>query len=73
MDTASNSLKRLYLFDIDGTLITSGGAGEASLKQATKDFCGKEIDFSPVTIAGNTVRLDGVKDDRAASRMKASR
>ena len=54
MDTASNSLKRLYLFDIDGTLITSGGAGEASLKQATKDFCGKEIDFSPVTIAGNT-------------------
>ncbi len=54
MSTDANNLKRLYLFDIDGTLITSGGAGEASLKLATKDFCGKEVDFSPVTIAGNT-------------------
>jgi phosphoglycolate phosphatase-like HAD superfamily hydrolase len=46
--------KRLYLFDIDGTLITSGGAGEASLKEATVEFCGREIDFSTITIAGNT-------------------
>ena len=46
--------KRLYLFDIDGTLITSGGAGEASLKEAIREFCGQEIDFSTVTIAGNT-------------------
>jgi phosphoglycolate phosphatase len=46
--------KRLYLFDIDGTLITSGGAGEASLKEAIRDFSGREVDFSSVTIAGNT-------------------
>lgn len=46
--------KRLYLFDIDGTLITSGGAGEASLKEAVRDFCGCDVDFSTVTIAGNT-------------------
>jgi phosphoglycolate phosphatase len=46
--------KRLYLFDIDGTLITSGGAGEASLKEAVRDFCGSNVDFSTVTIAGNT-------------------
>lgn len=46
--------KRLYLFDIDGTLITSGGAGEASLKEAVRDLCGSDVDFSVVTIAGNT-------------------
>ena len=46
--------KRLYLFDIDGTLITSGGAGEASLKEAVREFCGEAVDFSTVTIAGNT-------------------
>ncbi len=47
-------IQRLYLFDIDGTLITSGGAGEASLKEAVHDFCGKEVDFTAVTFAGNT-------------------
>jgi len=47
-------VRRLYLFDIDGTLITSGGAGEASLKLAVQDFCGKEIDFSPIVMSGNT-------------------
>lgn len=45
---------KLYLFDIDGTLITSGGAGEASLKRAVHEYCGKEVDFSPVTMSGNT-------------------
>ena len=46
--------KRLYLFDIDGTLITSGGAGETSLREAVREFSGSDVDFSTVTIAGNT-------------------
>lgn len=54
VSTASKSGKRLYLFDIDGTLITSGGAGEASLKEAVREYCGREVDFSPVTMSGNT-------------------
>ncbi len=44
----------VLLFDIDGTLITSGGAGEASLKEAVLEFSGSDVDFSTVTIAGNT-------------------
>jgi len=54
VDPAAQSSRRLYLFDIDGTLITSGGAGEASLKEAVRTFCGRDVDFSTVTIAGNT-------------------
>lgn len=53
-DGTAASPKRLYLFDIDGTLITSGGAGEASLKEAVRDFCGRSVDFQSVTISGNT-------------------
>ena len=54
VDPATQSSRRLYLFDIDGTLITSGGAGEASLKEAVRKYCGRDADFSAVTIAGNT-------------------
>jgi phosphoglycolate phosphatase-like HAD superfamily hydrolase len=45
---------KLILFDIDGTLITSGGAGEYSLKLAVKDFFGVEDDLKGVEIAGRT-------------------
>ncbi len=46
--------RRLFLFDIDGTLITSGGAGENALRDAVRDRFGKEEDLEGVTIAGNT-------------------
>ncbi len=46
--------RRLFLFDIDGTLITSGGAGENALRAAVKDRFGKDEDLAGVTIAGNT-------------------
>ncbi|MEO6052484.1 MAG: HAD family hydrolase [Chthoniobacterales bacterium] len=49
-----NSLKKLLLFDIDGTLIASGGAGEAALKDAAKERFGVDEDFSGITIAGAT-------------------
>jgi phosphoglycolate phosphatase-like HAD superfamily hydrolase len=46
--------RRLFLFDIDGTLITSGGAGENALCDAVRDRFGKEEDLDGVTVAGNT-------------------
>ena len=45
---------RLVLFDIDGTLITSGGAGEKALIEAMKSRFGVEEDFSGITLAGAT-------------------
>ena len=44
----------LLLFDIDGTLITSGSAGEHALKLAVKDLFGVEDDLSGIGIAGRT-------------------
>lgn len=48
------SERRLFLFDIDGTLITSGGAGEKALIDAMRDRFGVEEDFSGITLAGAT-------------------
>lgn len=52
-----SSGRRLLLFDIDGTLITSGGAGESALRAAVKDRFGKEDDLEGVVIAGATDSL----------------
>jgi phosphoglycolate phosphatase-like HAD superfamily hydrolase len=52
---ATSSLqKRLYLFDIDGTLITSGGAGVTSFREAVKELCGNLAPLEGVNFAGNT-------------------
>lgn len=51
------SSRRLILFDIDGTLITSGGAGEAALVRAMKTRFGVEEDFSGIVLAGATDAL----------------
>jgi len=48
------SKKRLYLFDIDGTLITSGGAGETSYREAVGKFCGSLAPLEGLNFAGNT-------------------
>ncbi len=50
----ATKLRRLFLFDIDGTLITSGGAGENALKDAVRDRFGKDEDLADITIAGAT-------------------
>ena len=47
----------LFLFDIDGTLIASGGAGEFSMRQAVKDMFGVEDGLQGVEIAGRTDHL----------------
>jgi phosphoglycolate phosphatase-like HAD superfamily hydrolase len=46
--------RRLLLFDIDGTLITSGGAGEGALKDAMKGRFGVEEDLQGILLAGAT-------------------
>ena len=46
--------KRLLLFDIDGTLITSGGAGEHALRLGIKDGFGIDEDMQGIEIAGRT-------------------
>ncbi len=44
----------LVLFDIDGTILTSGGAGERSLSMAVRDRFGVEENLSEIEIAGKT-------------------
>jgi phosphoglycolate phosphatase len=46
--------KTLLLFDIDGTLITSGGAGERALRLGFHDRFGVDDDLQTVEIAGRT-------------------
>src|SRR5262249_23454974 len=46
--------KRLLLFDIDGTLIYSGGAGVQALIRAFKERFGIDDDLSDIEIAGRT-------------------
>src|SRR4029450_3204618 len=46
--------QRLLLFDIDGTLIHSGGAGVQALKSAFKERFGIDDDLHDIEIAGMT-------------------
>jgi len=45
---------KLVLFDIDGTILWSGGAGEKALRIALKDRFGRDDDLAKIEIAGNT-------------------
>jgi phosphoglycolate phosphatase-like HAD superfamily hydrolase len=47
-----NVLPMLYLFDIDGTLVDTGGAGMAALQEATREMFG--ADGPPLDLAGAT-------------------
>ena len=46
--------KRLLLWDIDGTLITTGAAGQRALVRATAERFGGKGDLTDVEIAGRT-------------------
>lgn len=46
--------KRLLLFDIDGTLVNTGGAGVESLKSAVRQRFGPKNDLPDIEIAGKT-------------------
>jgi phosphoglycolate phosphatase-like HAD superfamily hydrolase len=47
-------MKKLILFDIDGTLIDSGGAGIAALNMALQDLTGIPEGFREIDCAGKT-------------------
>jgi phosphoglycolate phosphatase-like HAD superfamily hydrolase len=49
--------RKLVLFDIDGTLLTSGGAGERALRLGFKERFGIDEDFQTIEIAGRTDSL----------------
>jgi phosphoglycolate phosphatase len=46
----------VILFDIDGTLITSGGAGRGALERAVAEFLGRPMEKVPFPFAGMTDR-----------------
>lgn len=48
------ALKRLLLWDIDGTLISTGAAGQRAIVRATAERFGGNGDLSDVEIAGRT-------------------
>lgn len=46
--------KKLFLFDIDGTLLLTGRAGEHALRLGLKERFGVEDDLSGISFAGST-------------------
>lgn len=46
----------LYLFDVDGTLVSAGGAGRRAFERAVADHCGT------AKVALDGLRLDGLTD-----------
>lgn len=55
--SAPTAKTHLLLFDIDGTLIASGGAGEYSLQLAVEEMFGVKNGLGGVEIAGRTDHL----------------
>ena len=47
-------MKKLVLFDLDGTLVNAGGAGRIALRKAMKALYGKEPVFAHSLISGRT-------------------
>jgi phosphoglycolate phosphatase-like HAD superfamily hydrolase len=52
----SQPKKRLLLWDIDGTLITSGGGGDSALERAIQERFGTDDALRDIEIAGRTDR-----------------
>jgi phosphoglycolate phosphatase len=53
-DSNTPGKNTLILFDIDGTLLTTGGAGERALRHAVRECFAIEEDFFSIPIAGQT-------------------
>jgi phosphoglycolate phosphatase-like HAD superfamily hydrolase len=70
--------KRLYLFDIDGTLITTGGAGGAAMRSAFASIYGLDDAFRSIEFSGRSdfaifedaLRHAGVSDEEFAEAMR---
>jgi phosphoglycolate phosphatase-like HAD superfamily hydrolase len=50
-------MSKVILFDIDGTLILSGGAGMRALNRACEEITGLSDAFADVAVAGRTDRI----------------
>ncbi len=59
----------LCLFDIDGTILTSGGAGEEALRKAVRDFAGCDDNLAGVEISGRTDKFIAMQICRRHGRM----
>jgi len=53
-DQNPGGMMQLLLFDIDGTLVDTGGAGSRAMTLAFHDICGVEDAFSSISMAGMT-------------------
>jgi phosphoglycolate phosphatase-like HAD superfamily hydrolase len=70
--------KRLFLFDIDGTLISTGGAGGAAMRSAFATIYGLDDAFSSIEFSGRSdfaiiedaLRNAGVSDELFAEAMR---
>lgn len=49
-----NGVKRVYLFDIDGTLINAQGVGSAAFRRAVSEILGHDVDWRGPAFAGQT-------------------
>ena len=47
-------MKKLVLFDLDGTLVNAGGAGRTALKKAFEELYGSCPEFEHSLISGRT-------------------
>ena len=52
-----NTMRKLVLFDIDGTLVLTGGAGIRAMNRACEDLVGHPHALAGIPVAGRTDRI----------------
>jgi phosphoglycolate phosphatase len=52
-----NTMRKLVLFDIDGTLVLTGGAGIRAMNRACEDLVGHPLALAGIPVAGRTDRI----------------
>ena len=52
-----NTIRKLVLFDIDGTLVLTGGAGIRAMNRACEELVGHEQALAGIPVAGRTDRI----------------
>src|SRR5258706_14127351 len=52
-----NTIRKLILFDIDGTLVLTGGAGIRAMNRACEELVGHPLALAGLPVAGRTDRI----------------
>jgi phosphoglycolate phosphatase len=52
-----NTMRKLVLFDIDGTLVLTGGAGIRAMNRACEELVGHKLALDGIPVAGRTDRI----------------